>query len=235
MKKTTLTLLVSTLLLACGAEEGTESDNNSTADNSQNEEITDEENSEEELLDIEILLEKVENVPVECEYKGQMNDAYTWTDKKGINYFIRTIGTVKEENDADFVYTSQNLYAYHYVQKNGNTTLVREVTDFVEDCEFDLIMGHELGAISLTDIDEDQIGEISFIYRLTCTSDVSPSTQKLIMLEDGEKYPLRGTTRVMDFGGEFEAGEEFNKAPNGFLDHATKMWNDNLKEYDFDL
>ena len=117
----------------------------------------------------------------------------------------------------------------------GEIRLLREITDFVKDCEFDLILGHELDAISLTDIDNDEIGEITFIYRMACTSDVSPSTQKLIMLEDGNKYALRGTTKVMGEGGDYEAGEEFNSAPEGFLKHADELWNEHIVEYDFDL
>jgi hypothetical protein len=112
---------------------------------------------------------------------------------------------------------------------------LKETIDFVKDCEFDILVSHELDAISLTDIDENKIAEITFIYRTSCTSDVSPSTQKLIMLENGNKYPMRGTTRVMEMGGEFQVGEEFESAPEGFQAHAEKIWSEHLLEFDFEL
>ena len=95
-------------------------------------------------------------------------------------------------------------------------------------------MGHELDALTLTDLDYDNIAEITFIYRTTCTSDVSSSTQKLIMLEEGEKFALRGSTQVMGDGGEYEIGAGFKSAPDEFLNHAKQLWSEHLTEYDFE-
>jgi hypothetical protein len=187
-------------------------------------------------MEIDINLEKIEKVPKQCEHQGFLVDAYTWKDMNGTNYFLRTIGEAYEGEGEKAFMMSQFLYAYHfYEDAEGNFTESREVKDYVMDCEFDLNMSHELDAITLTDLDEDNYGEISFIYRLTCTSDVSPSTQKLMMLESGDKYALRGNTQVMGMGGDYEVGDEFNGAPEGFLEHAEKLWSEHLTEYDFEL
>ncbi len=233
MKKLLIPLSV-ILLASCGGStdaettDSTENENDSTA------------NVEVEVQEaiIDITLTKLDEVPSKCEVAGNVVDAYSWMDENGTNYFIRTITEIDmaypvtdgEEMD------SQYLYAYHYaLNQKGEMTLLKETTDFVKDCEFDIVLSHELDALTLTDIDEDNVGEITFIYRTACTSDVSPSTQKLIMLENGDKYPLRGTTKVMDIGGEFEAGEEFSSAPDGFLTHAEELWNKHIVEYDFEL
>jgi hypothetical protein len=187
---------------------------------------------------IDISLNKVTEVPTECKYEATMLDAYTWEDENGTNYFIRTISEIDiayPETDGEEK-NSQYLYAYHYTKNaGGEFNLLKETIDFVKDCEFDILVSHELDAISLTDIDENKIAEITFIYRTSCTSDVSPSTQKLIMLENGNKYPMRGTTRVMEMGGEFQVGEEFESAPEGFQAHAEKIWSEHLLEFDFEL
>jgi hypothetical protein len=192
---------------------------------------------EETVSTIDINLEKIDDVPSKCEFPGVQIDAYTWEDENGVNYFIRSIGEIEageSQYSSDPGFT-QYLWADHYVEKNDEFTQLREITDFVKDCEFDLIVSHELDALTLTDLDNDNIAEVSFIYRLACTSDVSPSNQKLILLENGEKYALRGSTQVMGDGGEYEVGEEFDNASKEFLEHAKQLWSEHLTEYDFEL
>lgn len=177
-------------------------------------------------------------IPDGCNYEGKVIDVNSWEDEKGLNYFIRSIGPVIEDEPADEYAdptASQSLYAYHYCEINGKFELIKETTDFEKECGFDLIISHIPTAITLTDIDGDNIGEVSFIYRKTCTSDVSSSEQKLIMLEYGEKYALRGYTEVMGDGGDYTVGEEFDHAPEGFLEHAKNLWEQNRSEYDFEL
>lgn len=232
MKKLILSLAVLPLLCSCGDD--------TNIDSGDSEDINSNNQQEEEVLEIDINLNKLAEIPSDCVFEGSLIDGYSWVDKNGINYFIRTLGelvAVEPEDEYADVSASQNLYAYHYTRTDSKSeaVLIKETTDFVKDCEFDLMLSHELDALTLTDIDKNEIGEIAFIYRTGCTSDVSPSTQKLIMLENGKKYPLRGTTKVMEIGGEFEVGDEFKSAPEGFQKHAEKLWSEHLVEYDFEL
>ena len=192
MKKLVLFSISLSLIFSCGrSSENNADENPSTEKNETVEEVL-------EMFDLN--LNKIVEIPSDCDIEGTTVDAYSWVDNNGINYFIRTMGELKavepEDEYAD-VTASQYLYAYHFTRENNSADaiLVKETIDFVKDCEFDLILSHELDAITLTDIDEDEVGEITFIYRTGCTSDVSPSTQKLIMLENGDKYPLRGQTK----------------------------------------
>lgn len=231
MKKLVLFSISLSLIFSCGGSSENNADENPSTE--KNETV-------EEVLEIDLNLNKIVEIPSDCDIEGTTVDAYSWVDNNGINYFIRTMGELKavepEDEYAD-VTASQYLYAYHFTRENNSADaiLVKETIDFVKDCEFDLILSHELDAITLTDIDEDEVGEITFIYRTGCTSDVSPSTQKLIMLENGDKYPLRGQTKVMEVGGDFTPGEEFSTAPEGFQAHAEQLWSAHMVEYDFEL
>jgi len=218
-------------LLSCGSDS---SEENSEVDSTDS--LTSVEAVEEELV-IDITMNKILEIPSACKVEGDLVDAYSWKDLNGTNYFIRSLGKVEEGGDLDGLPTaSQYLYAYHYTENSkGEFELVEDIVDFVKDCEFDIIIGHELDAISLTDLDSNQVGEIAFVYRTSCTSDVSPSTQKLILLENGAKYALRGSTKVMGMGGEFEADPSFETAPKGFQEHAESLWNDHIIEFDFEL
>lgn len=64
-------------------------------------------------------------------------------------------------------------------------------------------------SVRVTDEDGDGKVELSFAYDLNCTTDVSPSTRKLLVLEGGDKHILRGTARVQiseseKMGGDFK-------------------------------
>ena len=162
---------------------------------------------------------------------GEIFDCYFWEDANGENYLIRTIEEEKlASTEYDVEFYTKNLHVYHYAGKSEDIVLKRELLDFVKDCDFDLIVNH-VESPKLLDINNDNIGEIMFVYRLACTSDVSPSTQKLVVFEDGEKYILRGTTEVYGYGGDYTPGEEFEKAPIGLLEEAISYWENNSKEY----
>jgi len=231
MKRLIIFTIIGVVLVSCGGQEidKKNSDDSILEKTTQDEEI-------QESGHVDISLTRIEEAPEGCEFKGKVIDIYKWDDEVGTNYFLRTIGEKElgKPKYTDEPGMTQYLYAYHFISSDGKMNLSREITDFVEDCEFDLNMGHELDALTLTDLDNNNIGEVAFIYRTTCTSDVSSSTQKLMMLENGEKYALRGTTQVMGDGGEYEVGESFKTAPDEFLNHAKQLWSEHLTEYDFE-
>ncbi|NOQ70830.1 MAG: hypothetical protein GQ574_02445 [Crocinitomix sp.] len=182
-------------------------------------------------------LRKVKAVDLpDLDYAGNFNDCWYWEDKNGENYFIRTLEEpqLHPENSEGWETTDQYLHVYHYiVSSNAESSLLRDLTDFVKDCEFDLILYH-LDEIELSDIDNDNYGEITFGYRLNCTSDVSPSDQKVLLYENGDKYILRGTAEAIGYGGEYEVGDEFDSAPEGFLKKAESFWEENRVEFELE-
>lgn len=106
--------------------------------------------------------------------------------------------------------------------------VLRVVRDGVPACELDLFAEFVDAATSVTDLDGDGFGELTFAYRTGCTGDVSPVTQKLLVLEQREKYILRGTTRV-DGGDGVPLGGAMRPDPAlahhaRFLAHARAVW-----------
>jgi hypothetical protein len=57
---------------------------------------------------------------------------------------------------------------------------------------------------------------------------MSPNTLKLLALEGGDKYILRGDTQIKDptgaYGGTYKVDPSFKKGPKEFLEHAKTLW-----------
>ncbi len=226
-KITTFALGLSLLLLSCQ-----ETSNNSTTDKKELNTVSDE--TQTDPISYDFNLVKIEPGEISFEHNcvGEIFDCYFWEDANGENYLIRTLeeeALALTEYDVNFY--DQNLHVYHYTGQSNEVKLKRELLDFVKECDFDLIVKHVENP-KLVDIDRDNIGEIMFIYRLACTSDVSPSTQKLVVFEDGQKYILRGSTEVFGDGGDYTPGDEFiNNAPDELLEEAILYWEANVKEF----
>lgn len=114
--------------------------------------------------------------------------ALRFTDANGANLVVlRTPGTQRDPR----------LLADHVLLRaatGGAGRVLRAVRDGEEACEFDETAEFVDGSLSVRDDDQDGLGEVTFAYRLACRSDVSESELKLLVLEDGKKYILRGTS-----------------------------------------
>jgi hypothetical protein len=86
------------------------------------------------------------------------------------------------------------LYADHFVTSHGVTRRLRAVRDSDRDCGADQTADFRPGTPRVADTDGDGIGEVLFAYTLSCSNDVIPLTFKLLVLEDGRKYIVRGQT-----------------------------------------
>jgi hypothetical protein len=132
------------------------------------------------------------------------------------------------ENIVLFTKSKEELFAYHYLINGDNAKLLRRVYDFEKDCEFDLFIDFIENSIGVTDLDKNNLGEITFAYQKACISDVSPKELKLLMLENGNKYIIRGTTSIDKPGTKVDGSKKvdtsFHKAPASFLSHADKIW-----------
>lgn len=160
-------------------------------------------------------------LPEGVEIKGEIERGLRFADKNGDNWVVFAKKTVEDPQ-------SSYLYVKHYAIGPGGLRELRHVRDKVEDCDFDLVVAFDENSIAVTDLDDDAIGEVTFAYELGCTSDVSPNTYKLLVLEGGDKYILRGNTRTFDgqeeIGGDYKVDPSFEKGPPEFLAHAKKIW-----------
>lgn len=172
------------------------------------------------------------DLPSDIKYSGNIITGKRWNDKNGENILILTKTKIKEKRvkqyGAEENILEAELFGYHYVSDGGAFRLLWKINDFINDCPLDLTLDFIPGSLSITDLNENGIAESTFLYKLACRGDVSPSGLKLIMHENENKYALRGNMLVkmegINDGGTFKADKSFDTAPDGFLDYAKSQW-----------
>ncbi|MCE1164543.1 MAG: hypothetical protein LWX07_03975 [Bacteroidetes bacterium] len=170
----------------------------------------------------------IKDVESQLQYEGKIVGGAQWKDKNGHNVVIVTETNEKEtkpKNGSDRM-LSKYLYGYQFILKdNGETEELWKINDLIDKCQFDLTLNYIAKSITVTDLNNDGIGESTFLYRMSCRSDVSPSDLKLMMHEGKEKYAIRGTMIVKlpnegPYGGDMKVDKSFDKAPKEFTDYA---------------
>jgi hypothetical protein len=215
-------------------------------------------------LKIEAVKGSAADIPATMRLKGTLQEVWKWKDKLGENLLITTAVAPYKDKQVVEMYGEEGLtaelYAFHYVKKeDGQYSQVWLLTDAEKGCPFDLTCGFLKDAVTITDLDADEIAETTVQYKLTCRSDVSPAYMKLIMHEGETKYALRG---MMWYGapdekfevtegtanletlpgykkeegdfyktwGRYESEKEFAGAPPEFIVYARSRWMKFAKE-----
>ncbi|TAL70339.1 MAG: hypothetical protein EPN82_03035 [Bacteroidetes bacterium] len=175
---------------------------------------------------------KKASFPSSLVYKGSVVQGLHWSDKNGDNYFLLTEENTSEKYDStnDWNYKTKFWHGYHFANYNQTEyKLLREFTDFVKDCEFDLMQEFLADYFTVTDLDKNNLGEVTVIYTKTCTSDVSPQDIILLMFENGTKYAIRGLTNVdvpgLSIKGERKVDASFNSAVPVLKEYAITQFN----------
>lgn len=148
--------------------------------------------------------------------------ALAWSDAAGEN--LLTFAAVESKaKDADGNDARRAaLSAVHQVLPSApgaSPRTVRKVSDGVEPCPLDLTAEFIEAAEAVTDLDGDGVAEATFAYRTSCKGDVSPDTVKLLVLEGGDKYILRGDDATSGTPDPVPS-----KWPPAFLAHAKATW-----------
>ena len=146
-----------------------------------------------------------------------------FTDSQGAHVVKFLLGAQRQTKTADGYSRNKEFFVTHSL----GAQQVWKAKDFVQRCEFDLELEMLDDSIEVTDLDNDGVAEISFLYKLGCRSDVSPLEMKLLMYEGTTKYALRGESyeRVGETeyaGGTFKP--DFKGAPPAFLEFAKTKW-----------
>lgn len=172
-------------------------------------------------------------------YSGNALEILKWNDKAGENILILSLTKKITKRDSyGEEYFEKELYIYHYIKNsNGQTNLSRKITDNIKECPFDVTLEFIKNSLTITDLDKNGWTEITVLYKLCCRSDVSPSDMKLMMLEKGNKYALRGTMIVDvipqpelqqyidEYGwGKYKVDPAFNSADSKLLKFAKQQW-----------
>ena len=172
-------------------------------------------------------------------YKGNVQYLYTWKDKLGDNWLLLTITQESKTNKKLAAKSDEcvdnctdiELYAYHFISKDS---LLWKVQDFERACAWDNVVEFRRNSIKITDLDQNGIAEVWLMYSLICTSDVSPSTLKLIMYQERKKAVVRGTSQPAknmldkEYGGKFQPDNQFLKLPKRLQEFGEKLWKKNL-------
>lgn len=179
---------------------------------------------------LEIIPFKGADLPGGVSCRGSLVDGARWRDASGEHIVIlcqtgsfkSPAGGREDERDAE-------VYAHRYARAGKSWRRAWTVRDFERNCPLDLYAAFLPGSLTVTDLDGNGIAEVTFLYRLACRGDVSPSRMKLIMYEGTRKYAVRGVTAMppeFSFGqrGEMIPDPAFKKAPRAFLEYATARW-----------
>ncbi len=203
------------------------------------------------------------DIPAGLSIKGTVQEVWKWTDQMGANLLVTSVlppydDTQKNEYGEEG--QSASLHAYHFTGENGAYSLLWSLTDGEKICPFDITCDFIKDAVTVTDLDADQVAETTVQYKLACRSDVSPSAKKLIMHEGKDKYALRGLmwlslspehTCTVTYEnanletlagykktdeefektfGRYESEKDFGGAPEEFITHARLQWIKFVKE-----
>lgn len=197
-------------------------------------------------------------LPETLVYDGELENAYRWTDSLGDNiFFLSAKGPTVDNNrgeSGDNERTSR-LFGFHYRKKQEvDYRLIWSFSDVERSCPLDITADFLPGSVTITDLDGDGIAEIKFQYAMACRGDISPARMRLVLIEDGKEYSLKGW-RFVEFGpdfifnvdtsnvnleslppledgedhllrtyGRYESESKFRGAPPAFLSHAREEW-----------
>lgn len=163
-------------------------------------------------------------------YKGKLIALKAWEDANGHNFLIlSTKESEKDEPESGDSLVTRELFAYHYAKQGSKTKLLRKFQDWEKECFFDNRARFVKQAISITDLNNNNMGEALFMYRLGCTSEYSPDNLKLILTENGSKHAIRGTTMLdgqqpMTGEGVTNIDPSLENASSALRDHALTVW-----------
>lgn len=97
----------------------------------------------------------------------------------------------------------------------------------MDACPFEITAQFTQPALRVSDADADGEPEFWVGSRVSCRSDVSPATLKVIGYEGAQKYALRGSALLQlgesSEGGEYEADAALKQAPK-LLKYASQLW-----------
>lgn len=175
-----------------------------------------------------------DQLPAGANVRGKTFErALSYRDRRGTHYVVMS-ATDTERGAGEESSHSRTIYLDDWIVASAGATprSALPVRDMVNDCQMGALSAHfHPASIDVTDLDGDGIAELAFGYELACRSDVSPATYKLLILVDGRKHILRGTTRVESYGspqlgGTFVPEPVEARWPAGLFAHAQQRWNE---------
>ena len=209
----------------------------------------------------EIQPKVLDTVPSGIAYKGKLIKSLYWSDLEGEHILlVSTLGPYEESDQQSSDEKSMSLFVSQYLFEDGAYSKQWTVYDFEKQCPFDLYVGLLSEGIYVSDLDADGIAETTMVYKLMCTSDISPSRMKVLLFNKGKKMGLRGvmlseffedrlsadfnpnlskvsTKGLSEFEtdllneGRYHNEDDFKGAAPAFLAYAKKLWLSHVDEH----
>jgi hypothetical protein len=176
------------------------------------------------------------DLPSDIFFIGQIKAGCKWSDKEGVHITLLTeTGEFPSKNVRYDNYRDAELYAYDFIIEKDSIRKNWRIYDYVKECPVDMKANFLKNSFKITDLNNDGIGEVWIMYKADCFGDVSPVKMKIIMYQGGQKFAMRGRSKVKVADAEFEGGEfkfdsSFLNGPIEFRDFAEELWNNNLSE-----
>ncbi len=140
--------------------------------------------------------------------EGEIVAGRVWTDANGENVLV--LSQIKEESfsDEEGPSSETRLLAKHFVNNAGNYSLQWELNELESGCGFENRAAFSSSLLAVTDLDKNSLAEITVVYRLGCSSELSPDPLRLLLIENGKQHKISGTT-IADFGEWKDGGKTF--------------------------
>ena len=107
------------------------------------------------------------------------------------------------------------IYFYHFIE-NKTVVLKRKHVDYINNCQDNSNTEHVIESIQITDLNEDNIAEISCAYNVGCHK----KQKKILMSTEGKKYFLREDVNKQ---GAYKIGNELENEVE-FLRFLKNKW-----------
>ncbi len=164
------------------------------------------------------------------------NYAYSWTDVNGRNLLVfgEHLYVIDKRENQDPLSTCL-IVGFHILVDRSNKVYWK-MNDGVRVCPFDASAFVDSNSVALSDIDGDGEAEVTFLYKLSCTSDVSPDEFKQLTYVKAKKCAIRGSN-VVDYGRGTKAGgakridAAFTQVHTSLRTYASKLWDSNIARW----
>ncbi len=154
-------------------------------------------------------------IPTYLDFRGVVVSVVKWNDDLGENILIlSSSGTYYTDEESGNIKTE--IYAYLFVKKANENQYMRfwRMYDFIDCGPVDTGIFYIRNALTITDLNNNGIAEISFPYFLQCRGDISDDILKYMLYENNVKYALRGTNKQCKASKEYLGGGKYTASDN---------------------
>jgi hypothetical protein len=179
----------------------------------------------------------IDHASLEPDLAQNLVEGYQWSDNLGDNYVLLLKTKPYERIENSMMYSSDLRIVCFASLKEKGRKIKWEHNDSMSDCfkDNDLIAEFIKNSFRLTDVDNNGVCEVWTMYKMNCTTSLSPSRLVLVMYEGSNKYVIKGRHKITAPSGNFNGGDHemdknFAAASAVLQDFALKLWTEFLEE-----